>query len=111
MFDVTLDHDVLARLVERLELWTPELPNAEWSHLVALLGLGSAAVASAVGAPGITGGTAGGAMVVMGSPGFADALSAAADAVLAQAANGHAITITVGPELSRWAAARRPHCP
>ena len=45
MFDVTLEAHVLERLAARLELWSTGLLVVERSHLVSLLGLGSAALA------------------------------------------------------------------
>jgi|GEM_PF-4678057 len=104
MFDVTLDPEVLERLASRLELWAGDLTNEEWAHLVGLLGLGSVALAEAVGdvtvEPNWTGGAE---MATMGSPGFADALSPAADAVLKRAAAGRSVVIASGPEPNRWA--------
>jgi len=104
MFDVTLDPDVLEGLAARLELWAGELSNAEWAHLLGLLALGSAALAEAVGGvgeqPGCEGATE---VAAMESPGFADALSPAADAVLTRAAVGRSVVIASVPELNRWA--------
>ncbi len=50
MFDVIVDPDVRERVASRLDLWASELTSRERAHLVALLGVGSAALAGAIAA-------------------------------------------------------------
>ncbi len=103
MFDVIVDPDVLERLASRLDLWASQLTSQEWAHLVGLLGVGSAALAEAIrdvnARPLWMEETN---TATMSSPGFADALSPAADAVLHRAATGHSVVIISGPEPNRW---------
>jgi hypothetical protein len=103
MFDVVVDPDVIAQLASRLDVLSAGLTYLEWAHLVALLGLGSTALADAV----RTGwepptGPADRAVAAMGSPGFSDALNPAADAVGVRSASGHRVVIANGAEGSRW---------
>jgi hypothetical protein len=111
MFDITLDPSVLERLASQLELWSTVLTGVERSHLLALLGLGSAAVEAADAVaelarplPNVIEVDA----LAMLSPGFADALSPAADAAHRRAAAGHLVAIVHGPEADRWTVASRP---
>jgi hypothetical protein len=101
VFAVTIDPEVLAGLAARLEVWGFELTNAEWEHLVGLLGLGSTILAEVV--AGVEENVAGATEAeAMGSPGFADALSPAADAVLSRAGAGLSVVISFGPGPSQW---------
>ncbi|MGC9961184.1 MAG: hypothetical protein ABSE47_04690 [Acidimicrobiales bacterium] len=108
MFDVTLDAEVLGRLAASLERWGFELTNVEWSHLVGLVGLGSSAVAEAVGGRAAELDVAAPGVVPMTTPGFADALSAAADAVMSRAVLGQSVVIATGPDAGLWVAKTRP---
>lgn len=103
MFEVTVDHDIIEQLASRLELLSTGLTHPEWTHLVALLGLGSTGVADAARTGAELPFTAPRRGVVfMESPGFADVLSPAADAVGILNARDHRIVIVNHPDISRW---------
>jgi len=103
MFEVVVDPDVIDRLAPRLDLLSTGLSHSEWAHLVALLGLGSTALADALG-------TAVDhprplslrRIVAMGSPSFAAALNPAAEAIEALVAGGRRVAIVHGSDLARW---------
>jgi hypothetical protein len=113
MFDLTLDPSVLERLASHLELWSTGLTGVERSHLLALVGLGSAAISAADAVaslarplPPVIEVDA----LAMLSPGFGDALSPAGDAAHRCATAGHSVAIIYGPETDRWTVASRPVC-
>jgi hypothetical protein len=111
MFDVTVDSSILERLAPHLEVWSTGLLGVDRSHLLALLGLGSAALAAADAVADLVKPLPLAIDVVdlaMLTPGFADALSPAGDAALRCAAAGHSLAIVHGPEPDRWTVTARP---
>lgn len=109
MFDVVVDPEVIERLASRLDVLSAGLTHLEWAHLVALLGLGSTALADAVAtvseSPNVLDHRE---MVAMGSPGFADALNPAAEAIGGCITRDHRVAIVNGPETTRWEVMSRP---
>ena len=103
MFEVVVDPDVIDRLAPRLDLLSISLSHPEWAHLVALLGLGSTALADAVRTtpdpprPRSHRGT-----VAMESPSFAGALNPAAEAIEALVDGDRRVTIVHASKLARW---------
>ncbi len=83
MLEVALDPEVLDRLAARLEVLSNALGTEEREHLLALLGLASSHLAALLACPVQLPDPDG---LALGSPGFAEALSPAADAV---ARGGH----------------------
>ena len=109
-FDVILEAQVLERLAARLELWSTGLPGVERSHLVSLLGLGSAALASADAIAGVAKPRRPAIETValsMLTPGFADVLSPAGDASLRCATAGCVVAIVYGPDPDCWTVTAR----
>jgi hypothetical protein len=109
MFDVVVDAEVIEQLASRLDVLSAGLTHLEWAHLVALLGLGSTALADAL----RTGAESPGVLVhremmAMGSPGFADALNPAAEAIGGSGTCDHRVVIVKGPETTRWEVTSRP---
>ena len=95
-FEVLLEPDILERLALRLEVLSSELSNKEWAHLVGLLGLASAVLYETVSDPASRFLPEHVEPEDMGTPGFADVLSPAADVVLRQISIGCSVVIT-GP--------------
>jgi hypothetical protein len=109
MFDVVVDPDVIEQLASRLDVLSTELTHLEWAHLVGLLGLGSTALADAV----RTGAELPSALtqreiVAMGSPGFADALNPAAEAIGSPGTRPQRVVIVKDGGTARWEVISRP---
>jgi hypothetical protein len=103
MFEVVVDPDVIDRLAPRLDLLSIGLSHPEWAHLVALLGLGSTALADAVGtAPDPPRPLSHQRIVAMGSPSFAGALNPAAEAIEVLVEGDHCVAIVQVSKLSWW---------
>jgi hypothetical protein len=102
MFEVMVEADVLERLAARLDVWSADLTGPEWAHLVGLLGLGSTALAGALDRSDDRPPAVAVDLAAMSSPGFADALSPAADALSRQPLAERPVVIAYGPEPDHW---------
>jgi hypothetical protein len=114
MFDVVVDPEVIEQLASRLDVLSSSLTHLEWAHLVALLGLGSTALADAICTG--TGSESPEApsrreIVALGSPGFADALNPAAEAIGGWGTSDARVVIVNGPGTTRWEVTSRTGSP